>query len=186
MTPRPNPDAGTPAGLLALIFLQAGCAMFFAWDVASDFLEAGQHAGQGLHLAVEAAATASLIVAILIELRLLRRLLARKAQLEHSLSMASAEIHDVILAHFEAWNLSPSETDVATFLVKGLSTAEIAAARGTTEGTVKAQLNAIYRKAGVRNRTELLSTVLDGLVTDRPADGGRGAGARTAPPVQPA
>ena len=41
--------------------------------------------------------------------------------------------------------LSPAERDVALFQIKGLSVAEIAALRGTSEGTVKAQAAAIVR-----------------------------------------
>ena len=38
--------------------------------------------------------------------------------------------------------------------------------RGTSEGTVKAQSNAIYRKAGVTGRTQLLSLFLEDLMGD--------------------
>ena len=41
---------------------------------------------------------------------------------------------------------------MAWFTIKGLSIAEIARLRGTSEGTVKAHSNAIYRKAGVSGR----------------------------------
>jgi hypothetical protein len=40
-----------------------------------------------------------------------------------------------------------------------MSTAEIAALRSTSEGTVKAQTNAIYRKAGVTGRSQLAVAV---------------------------
>jgi hypothetical protein len=53
---------------------------------------------------------------------------------------------------------------VALFAIKGLTTAEIAALRGTSEGTVKAQTNAIYRKAGVTGRPQLLSLFIDELI----------------------
>jgi hypothetical protein len=38
--------------------------------------------------------------------------------------------------------------------------------RGTSEGTVKAQTNAIYRKAGVSGRSQLLSLFIDDLMRD--------------------
>ncbi len=50
--------------------------------------------------------------------------------------------------------------------IKGLSTADIANLRNTSEGTVKAQTNAIYRKAGVSGRPQLLSLFIDELMTD--------------------
>lgn len=49
---------------------------------------------------------------------------------------------------------------------KGFSTGEIANMRCTSEGTVKAQTSAIYRKAGVRGRAQLLSLFIDDLVRE--------------------
>ena len=65
---------------------------------------------------------------------------------------------------FTEWGLTPAEKDVALFAIKGMSTSEIAAMRDTSEGTVKAQTNAIYRKAGVAGRTQLLSLFIDDLM----------------------
>ncbi|MGB1082547.1 MAG: helix-turn-helix transcriptional regulator, partial [Alphaproteobacteria bacterium] len=59
---------------------------------------------------------------------------------------------------------SPSESDVALFAIKGSSIAEIARMRGTKDGTIKAQLNAIYRKAGVTGRPQLISFFIDEMV----------------------
>lgn len=67
-------------------------------------------------------------------------------------------------ARFEDWRLTPAERDVAWFTMKGLSIGEIAAMRGTSEGTVKAQGNAIYRKAGVAGRVQLLAAFMDELL----------------------
>ena len=74
--------------------------------------------------------------------------------------VASGEFSQVIEALFDEWKLTPAETDVAIFLVKGMSFSEIAIARSAKEGTVKAQSNAIYRKAGVKGRHELLALFL--------------------------
>ena len=72
----------------------------------------------------------------------------------------------VMTQHFTDWRLTPAERDVAVFLVKGLSTRDIAELRGTSEGTIKAQTNAIYRKAAVTGRTQLLSTFIEDLMDD--------------------
>jgi DNA-binding NarL/FixJ family response regulator len=47
-----------------------------------------------------------------------------------------------------------------------MSIAEIATLRNTSEGTVKAQTNAIYRKAGVSGRPQLLSVFIDDLLEE--------------------
>jgi DNA-binding CsgD family transcriptional regulator len=69
---------------------------------------------------------------------------------------------------FARWGLTPSERDVALLSIKGLSVAEIAAMRSTQAGTVKAQCAAVYRKAGVNSRAELLSLFIDDLMGDLP------------------
>ena len=58
---------------------------------------------------------------------------------------------------------------MALFAIKGMNTAEIADLRQTSQGTVKAQSAAIYRKAGVANRAQLLSLFIDHLMQDGPA-----------------
>jgi DNA-binding NarL/FixJ family response regulator len=64
---------------------------------------------------------------------------------------------------FLEWKLSNAEKDVAMFLIKGSSTAEIALMRNTSEGTIKAQNAAIYKKAGVTGKTQLLSLFVEDL-----------------------
>jgi len=51
------------------------------------------------------------------------------------------------------------------FLIIGLSMRDIAKMGGKLESTIKAQTNAIYRKAGVTGRTQLLSTFIEGLLS---------------------
>ena len=53
---------------------------------------------------------------------------------------------------------------MALAAIKGSSIAEIARMRGTKDGTIKAQLNAIYRKAGVTGRPQLISFFIDEMV----------------------
>jgi DNA-binding CsgD family transcriptional regulator len=73
---------------------------------------------------------------------------------------------ELMLTRFRDWGLTSAERDVALFAIKGLSTQEIASLRGTAEGTVKAQTNAIYRKAGVNGRPQLLSLFIEDLMDD--------------------
>ncbi|BDW85607.1 LuxR family transcriptional regulator [Roseicyclus marinus] len=153
-----------PAALAALILAQAACAGVFLFDVVLDGGELTRLWPLDWHFGVEAAAVLGLIAGIAFEIRVLLRLLARKAHLERQVSMAASALHDVIEAHFRKWGLTASEHDVAWFTVKGLPIAEIARLRGSAEGTVKSHLNAIYRKAGVTNRGELLSLLIEDLM----------------------
>jgi DNA-binding CsgD family transcriptional regulator len=154
-------------GLIVLIVAQVFCALFFGADVLADYLIRGTEQGGGepqWHLAVEFVATLSLWAAIVFEVRYIRGLLRRKAQLERSVSIASSAMQDVIDAFMTEWSLTAAERDVANLMIKGLTIGEIAEARGSAEGTVKAQLNAIYRKSGTRNRGDLLSVIIENLL----------------------
>ncbi len=160
----PDNSAKLPYGLLVLIAAQILCAAFFGADIIGDFVTMGSFASGQTHLYFELLAVISLIAAIAYELRYMFKMLRREAHLQRSVSIAAAAVHDVIEAHFDDWQLTPAEQDVAAFLVKGFGIAEIASMRGSAEGTIKAHLNAIYRKSGTHNRGEVLSLIIDSLM----------------------
>ena len=100
------------------------------------------------------------------------------AEPETEMDAPETDYTSTINQRFETWRLTPAERDVAWFTMKGMSIGEIAALRGTSEGTVKAQGNAIYRKAGVGGRVQLLAAFMDELILsgDGPSDHGRSQG----------
>ena len=53
---------------------------------------------------------------------------------------------------------------MALFALKGMSVSEMAELRQTSEGTIKAQTAAIYRKAGVTGRPQLLSLFIEDMM----------------------
>lgn len=69
-----------------------------------------------------------------------------------------------MLQQFSDWGLSRSEHDVAMLVIKGLSNGEIASVLGKSEGTVKAQCNAVFRKANVNGRPQLISGLIEDLL----------------------
>jgi DNA-binding CsgD family transcriptional regulator len=97
---------------------------------------------------------------------------ARKSQLqaEEALRSASGAFATVLDEKFQRWNLTKAEHNVAWLVIKGFSTKETASLRGTSEGTIKAQCNAIYRKVGVTGRAQLLSFLVEDLLLDRNSD----------------
>lgn len=68
---------------------------------------------------------------------------------------------------FSKWGLTDAERDIALQLLKGLSHKEIAGERHTSEGTVRQQSLAIYRKAGLGGRSNLSAFFLEGLTLPR-------------------
>jgi len=143
--------------------VQLVCAIFFVFQIFSSVLGIGPYSWQ-LYEIIEIGAAAGLIVGVLLGLLVLRRTLARNALIEDQLRLASGAFVEVMEERFVTWGLTPAERDVALFAIKGMSTQEIAQLRGVSEGTIKAQTNAIYRKAGVNGRTQLLSLFIDELM----------------------
>lgn len=67
----------------------------------------------------------------------------------------------IILRNAPDWGLSQAEADVAIFVAKGFSNAEIAEMRGCAIATVKTQLGRIYNKSGLASRYQLIAFVTD-------------------------
>ena len=156
--------SATPLTITLLIVVQLFCAFFFISDVIADFGAISEFNPEYAHLYIEALASLSLLAAIAFETRHLVYLIRRKERLENRLAITKMAVHDVIEMYFEDWRLTAAERDISTFLIKGFSIAEIARLRNSAEGTIKAHLNAIYRKSNTHNQTELLSTLIDALM----------------------
>ena len=149
--------------ILAIIAVQAVCAIFFLAQILSSILGIAPISWQ-LYEMIELGAAVGLLLGTLLGGITLRRTLARNSAVEDQLRAASGAFMDVLEERFAKWQLTPAERDVALFAIKGMSTQEIAGLRDVSEGTIKAQTNAIYRKAGVAGRTQLLSLFIDDLM----------------------
>jgi DNA-binding CsgD family transcriptional regulator len=174
------------SAFLLLLLLQAVCAFVFVGDIflsaigiyaapiswtTRELMEIG--AGVGLILGLIFGGV--LIVRAIRELR--RDLNAAQARIDR----ASAAFMDLLKARFDEWGLTQAERDVALFALKGLSVNEMALLRQTSEGTIKAQTAAIYRKAGVTGRPQLLSLFIEDMMgadLPVPGDGPRSQPAR--------
>ena len=147
------------------LLVQLACSVFFVSEIVMTVLGVRDRPinWQTREL-MEIGATIGLILGSAIGAVYLRKSLRRTARAEQKLRAASAAFMDVMAGKFEDWSLTPAERDVALFAIKGFSIQEIAAIRQTSEGTVKAQTNAIYRKAGVSGRPQLLSLFIEDLL----------------------
>ena len=155
-------------GFVAALFLaQALSAIVFVSDVFSSIFgfEASALSWEMREL-LEIAAAFGLIVGAVLGGFAMRRVVLDRNKAQERLRRASGAFLDLLEERFVEWVLTPAERDVALFAIKGMSTAEISVLRATSEGTVKAQTNAIYRKAGVSGRSQLLSLFIDDLMRD--------------------
>ncbi|MEM9733265.1 MAG: LuxR C-terminal-related transcriptional regulator [Pseudomonadota bacterium] len=114
--------------------------------------------------ALEIAASLGLILGAILAVRFVFLAERSKAVAEEALRSASGAFAQVVDEKFSRWELTNAEHAVAWLVVKGFSTKETASLRGTSEGTVKAQCNAIYRKVGVSGRAQLLSVLVEDLL----------------------
>jgi len=93
--------------------------------------------------------------------RQLKHMARRDMSREQTLSLLRGQFGDVLEQKFTEWELTPAERDVTMLILKGLNVADIASARNTAPGTVKAQSTAVFRKVGVVSKSELLSLIID-------------------------
>jgi DNA-binding CsgD family transcriptional regulator len=149
--------------LVALTGLQAGAALVFAVDMLNG-LPVFYRELPGS--AFEAAAVVLLWAGTLVGAWELRRLTARTRGIEQTLRLATGGFVDLLRESFARWRLTPSERDVALLAFKGLSIAEIAQLRHSRNGTVKAHLVAVYRKAGVGGRTQLIGRCFEAIMAE--------------------
>ena len=155
--------------MLAVLALQVFCAGYFAGDIILAVL--------GIDVVplaweyreyLEIGAAVALIAGVVLGARQLNLSLKAQHDASERLRRASSAFMDMVEERFGDWALTPAERDVALFLIKGMSIAETAALRGTSEGTIKAQATAIYRKAGVSGRPQLLSLFIEDLFDPTP------------------
>ena len=150
---------------LLLLLVQAVCALFFVADILLSVV--------GIYpvpLAwttremMEVGALIGLLLGLVFGGLLVWRAFGDLRRAEARLERANAAFIDLLNARFDEWGLTTAERDVALFAIKGLSVQDIARLRETSEGTVKAQTAAIYRKADVTGRPQLLSLFIEDLM----------------------
>lgn len=166
-------DVGTRATPIAAV-LFAIIAILIAADIAADY-HSGTNAG---HLLTEAAVMTLAIAGATALWRQLQSARHRTERLSADLARATREaerfkkeaadalrgLGEAIDRQFTRWELTPAERGVGLLLLKGLSHKEVAAARSTSETTIRQQALAIYRKSGLRNRSELSAFFLEDLL----------------------
>ena len=161
--------------LAALLFVVI--AVLMAVDMTSD---AGTGADR-LHLTGEGLAMLASFGGVATLWRGWRAAEARAARLDVDLDLARREAEKfradarealqglgaAIDKQFIRWALTPAEREVGLLLLKGLSHRETAEVRNTTEVTVRQQALMLYRKAGLRNRSDLSAFFLEDLLLPR-------------------
>ncbi|PCH67374.1 MAG: helix-turn-helix transcriptional regulator [Rhodobacteraceae bacterium] len=153
--------------LLGLLVIQVLAAAFFIQDILITVLQLPiAPINWQFYEFIEIGAAIGLVLGVVFGTLAVRRSVRDAARMKSQLRAASGAFMELLEERFAEWNLTPAEHDVALFAIKGLTISEIANIRSTSEGTVKAQTNAIYRKSGVNGRAQLLSLFIDDLMGD--------------------
>lgn len=154
-----------PGGYLVLLLVQTLCALLFTSDMVLSFL--------GIYPApmawstremMEVGALVGLLLGLIFGAILVWRAVGDLRRAEPRLERASGAFVDLLNARFDEWGLMAAERDGALLAIKGLTVQDIARLRQTGEGTVKAQTAAIYRRADVLGRPQLLSLFIVDLM----------------------
>ena len=150
--------------LLAVFLVLLVCQTFMTLDVIADFFYLDIYIPYFDHTAVETIAVVAMGVGLIIVGRIVWEQFRENRHYREVVDTASGQLLRTLHKKFDEWELTPSEREIALLLIKGLSVAEIAAIRNTRPGTIKSQSNAIYRKAGLKNRSELAAYFMEDLL----------------------
>lgn len=153
--------------IASIVAVQVLCGFFFIYDIfASVFGLRVDPIDWQVREFIEIGGIAGLVLGSFLGIYALRKSESQLRRAEGQARMAAGAFMEIVEERFSEWDLTAAERDVALFALKGMSIQEIAGLRHTSDGTVKAQTNAIYRKAGVNGRPQLLSLFMDELMGD--------------------
>lgn len=164
------------------MLILAGCCTFFALDVFIDLFGSSQLTTLNMiHLLVESIATLSILASLLLLRDYIRVSRAQEKTLQATLDSVKQGLNNLIFERVNALQLTPAEREVALMTLKGYTLPEIATLRGTSEGTTKAQAHAVYQKAKVSSRAELIlfcieDAVAQSIATESPPSKLRASG----------
>ena len=77
-----------------------------------------------------------------------------------------SSVYSYIESMFEKWALSKTEREIALLILKGLSFKDIAELRTCSEVTIRQQAGNIYKKSGLKNKSEFFSFFIDDFLPD--------------------
>jgi len=139
----------------------AAATLFFAYDIVADLRDESESL---FHIAIEAIVFLSITVILFMELRRVGALRREISREQIKTARLSGELLAVMRDQFSRWGLSPSESEVAFLLTKGLSMREISEARQVKEKTIRQQATSVYAKSGYAGRHELAAHFIEDLM----------------------
>ena len=136
--------------------------VFFAYDIVADLLDGDEPL---LHIIIESVVFLAISMVLFRELHRLRLVKAELSEERVRTARLSGELLAIMRNQFVKWGLSPSESEIALLLIKGLSMKEIAEARQVKEKTIRHQATSVYSKSGCAGRHELVAHFIEDLMS---------------------
>ncbi len=150
--------------LLATFMVLLVCQTFMTLDVIADVFYIDIYLPYFDHTMLETVAVVAMGIGLIVIGRITWEQFRQNRHYREVVQTASGRLLETVNKTFDQWGLTRSEREVALLLMKGLSVEEIARIRGAKPGTIKSQSNAIYRKAGLKGRSELAAWFMEDLL----------------------
>ena len=136
-------------------------ALFFINDVVNDFLSSNHN---DIHFYFELFFVGALIYLLSFQLRKIYLTRDELNIVKDKLTVIDEGLHEVIDRQFSIWKLTKAETDIAWFVIKGISFSKIAKLRNVSEKTIHQQISNVYKKSATKNRHEFMSGFLEDFI----------------------
>lgn len=148
---------------VAIVALQAVAAIYFVFDGIDDLIVQASR-GIDTEIVMECLVAFALLGGVVMGSRYIHRITGELHRKDRALANARGALAEHIALRFDEWRLTPGESEVALFALKGCDVSEIARLRGAATGTVRSQLSQIYAKAGVTSQAMLVSLFIEDLL----------------------
>lgn len=139
--------------------------IFFTIDIVTDLISGSD---SYLHITIELIVCLAITVVLFQELKRATQLKNAVLIEKDKTARLSGDLFNVINMQFNEWKLSPSESEVAMLLIKGMTMKEISDLRKVKEKTVRQQATQIYAKSGYAGRHELAAHFIEDLMSQDP------------------
>lgn len=151
--------------LVLMVLVQVASTLFFLFSLLADvFLWRVPFIPWEIEESLQILASLGLLSGLVCSIVLLALSVKRMRRIEGQIEAVAGQFQAHVERQFDVWALTPTERQVALLVIKGFSNAEIATLRKSSESTVKSHLSAIFRKAGMSSRQQLVAYVIEDLL----------------------
>ena len=143
------------------LFTYTAIMLFFVNDILDDFMISNHN---NIHFYLELFFVVALIYLLATQFYKIILINNELSTANDKLTILKRDLHEVIDNQFVVWKLTKAETDVAWFVIKGISFSKIAELRGVSEKTIHQQISSVYKKSDTKNRHEFMSGFLEDFI----------------------